>query len=127
MKSVNYAKGSPSAKRRDSQSEWLPFQGRILEQLAELQRKVDESLEQGRQNGEEIRMLRKELGLDGPHGRIPLVEAAVQTLLERVSTLERLRIESDGKKKLVTGALALLSGGAGGALIALIGRLLWAR
>lgn len=124
---MSYAKESQGAKRRESQATWMPLQGRILEQLVELQRKVDESLEQGRQNGEEIRMLRKELGLDGPHGRIPLVETAVQTLLDRVSTLERLRIENDGKKKLVTGALALLSGGAGGALIALLGRLLGPR
>ncbi len=49
----------------------------ILEQLAEVKGKVDESLEQGRENGNELKMLRRELGLDGQHGRLPIVEATL--------------------------------------------------
>ena len=45
----------------------------------ELKGKVEESLQQGRENGNDLKMLRRELGLDGQHGRLPIVEA---TLLE---------------------------------------------
>jgi hypothetical protein len=45
------------------------IQTQILEQLTELKGKVEESLQQGRENGNELKMLRRELGLDGQHGR----------------------------------------------------------
>ncbi len=51
------------------------IQTQILEQLTEVKGKVEESLQQGRENGNELKMLRRELGLDGQHGRLPIVEA----------------------------------------------------
>jgi hypothetical protein len=103
----------------------------ILEQLAEVKGKVDESLEQGRENGNELKMLRRELGLDGQHGRLPIVEATLirhEVRMEkseaRIDKLEIGNSEANGKAKLVATSLALLGGGAGGALIALIAHLL---
>src|ERR1700689_1814689 len=92
----------------------------ILEQLAEVKGKVDESLEQGRENGVELKMLRRELGLDGQHGRLPIVEATLirhEARMEkneaRVDWMEAGSSEADGKAKLVATALALLGGSAG--------------
>jgi hypothetical protein len=103
----------------------------ILEQLAEVKGKVDESLEQGRENGNELKMLRRELGLDGQHGRLPIVEATLirhEVRMDkseaRIDKLEIGNSEANGKAKLVATSLALLGGGAGGALIALIAHLL---
>jgi hypothetical protein len=103
----------------------------ILEQLAEVKGKVDESLEQGRENGNELKMLRRELGLDGQHGRLPIVEATLirhEVRMEkgeaRIDKLEIGNSEANGKAKLVATSLALLGGGAGGALIALVAHLL---
>jgi hypothetical protein len=106
------------------------IQAQILEQLTELKNKVEESLLQGRENGNELKMLRRELGLDGQHGRLPIVET---TLLRhesrmdkseaRVESLEIGSNEARGKAKLVATALALLGGGAGGALITLLAHL----
>jgi len=107
------------------------IQAQILEQLMELKGKVEESLQQGRENGNELKMLRRELGLDGQHGRLPIVEAMLlrhETRMEkseaRVEGLEAGSSEAKGKAKLVAAALALLGGGAGGALIALLAHLL---
>jgi hypothetical protein len=103
----------------------------ILEQLAEVKGKVDESLEQGRENGNELKMLRRELGLDGQHGRLPIVEATLirhEVRMDkseaRIDKLEIGNSEANGKAKLVATSLALLGGGAGGALIALVAHLL---
>jgi hypothetical protein len=103
----------------------------ILEQLAEVKGKVDESLEQGRENGNELKMRRRELGLDGQHGRLPIVEATLirhEVRMDkseaRIDKLEIGNSEANGKAKLVATSLALLGGGAGGALIALIAHLL---
>ena len=96
--------------------------------------KVEESLQQGRENGNELKMLRRELGLDGQHGRLPIMEATLlrhEAHMERtdlrVNDLETGNSEAKGKAKLVATALALLGGGAGGALIALLAHLLGAR
>jgi hypothetical protein len=103
----------------------------IMEQLTEVKGKVDESLLQGRENVNELKMLRRELGLDGQHGRLPIVEA---TLIRhelrmdkgevRLNLLETGNSEANGKAKMVATALALLGGGAGGAVIAMIAHLL---
>ena len=110
------------------------IQAQILEQLMELKGKVEESLQQGRENGNELKMLRRELGLDGAHGRLPIVEAALvrheaqmERMDARVIELETGSSEAQGKAKLIGAALALLGGGAGGALISLVGRLLGGR
>ena len=110
------------------------IQTQILEQLTELKGKVEESLQQGRENGNELKMLRRELGLDGQHGRLPLVEAVLvrhEARMDkndvRVEKLETGSNEADGQAKLVGTALSLLGGGAGGALIALAAHLLGMR
>jgi hypothetical protein len=110
------------------------IEAQILEQLTELKRRVEDSLQQGRENGNELKMLRRELGLDGAHGRLPIVEAALvrhEGLMERMDArvieLETGSSEANGKAKLVATTLALLGGGAGGALISLLAHLLGAR
>jgi hypothetical protein len=116
---------TPHAKPADS-----TIQAQILEQLMELKGKVEESLLQGRENGNELKMLRRELGLDGQHGRLPIVEATLirhEARMEkneaRVNLLETGSSEANGKAKLVATALALLGGSAGGALITLLAHL----
>jgi hypothetical protein len=111
-----------------------PIEAQILEQLTEVKRRVEDSLQQGRENGNELKMLRRELGLDGAHGRLPIVEAALvrheaqmERMDARVIELETGSSEAQGKAKLIGAALALLGGGAGGALISLVGRLLGGR
>jgi hypothetical protein len=106
----------------------------ILEQLAEVKGKVDESLLQGRENVNELKMLRRELGLDGQHGRLPIVEATLirhEVRMEksdlRLTLLESGTSEAKGKAKLVATMLALLGGGTGGAAIALVAHFLGAR
>jgi hypothetical protein len=118
---------TPSTKRTGSST----IQAQILEQLMELKGKVEESLQQGRENGNDLKMLRRELGLDGQHGRLPIVEATLlrhearmEKSEERVEGLEISSSEATGKAKLVATALALLGGGAGGALIALLAHLM---
>lgn len=120
---------TPNAKPTGSST----IQAQILEQLMELKGKVEESLQQGRENGNDLKMLRRELGLDGQHGRLPIVEATLlrhEARMEkneaRVDGLETGNSEANGKAKLVATALALLGGGAGGALIAVLAHLLGA-
>lgn len=110
------------------------IQAQILEQLTELKGKVEESLQQGRENGTELKMLRRELGLDGQHGRLPIVEATLirhEVRMEkwemRVNELETNHNEAKGKAKLVGTAVALAGGSAGGALIAMMAHLLGGR
>ena len=86
----------------------MTIQAQILEQLTELKGKVEESLQQGRENGNDLKMLRRELGLDGQHGRLPLVEATLlrhETRMEknegRVDALETGSNEAKGKAKMV--------------------------
>jgi hypothetical protein len=118
---------TPNAKPTGSST----IQAQILEQLMELKGKVEESLQQGRENGNDLKMLRRELGLDGQHGRLPIVEATLlrhEARMEksesRVEGLEINSSEANGKAKLVATALALIGGGAGGALIALLAHLM---
>src|ERR1700742_3381057 len=53
------------------------FEERILGELKALNVKIDESVRLGTENGSELRSLRKELGMDGLHGRFPTLEAAI--------------------------------------------------
>jgi len=110
------------------------IQAQILEQLTEVKGKVEESLEQGRENGNELKMLRRELGLDGQHGRLPIMETTLMRHEARMekcdARLEKLEIgssEANGKAKLVATSLALLGGSAGGALIAILAHLFGVR
>jgi hypothetical protein len=112
----------------------VTFSAKILEQLTKVEAKVEESLEQGRANGYELKMLRRELGLDGQHGRLPLVETALtrhELRMDksdaRIEHLEVFSSEAVGKAKLVGATLALLGGSAGGTVIALVMHLLGLR
>lgn len=53
------------------------FESRILDELKSLGTKVDEAVRLGADNGSELRSLRKELGMEGLHGRLPTIEAAI--------------------------------------------------
>jgi hypothetical protein len=119
------------ATAKDKLATTRTIDAQILEQLAEVKGKVDESLEQGRENGNELKMLRRELGLDGQHGRLPIVEATLirhEVRMDkseaRIDKLEIGNSEANGKAKLVATSLALLGGGAGGAMIAVLAHLL---
>jgi hypothetical protein len=110
------------------------IQDQILEQLTEVKQRLEDSLQQGRENGNELKMLRRELGLDGAHGRLPIVEAALvrheaqtERMDARMKKLEAVGNEAGGKAKMVGTALALLGGGAGGAVISLLAHLLGGR
>jgi hypothetical protein len=107
------------------------MQIKILAQLAEVIIKVDESVQLGRENGNEIKMLRRELGLDGQHGRLPIVEATLtrhesrmDRIDARVDQLEKTGDQQDGRARLVSAALSFLGGSAGAALIYLIAHLM---
>jgi chromosome segregation ATPase len=109
---------------------------RILQELSdlktslnELKNKSVEIQDQGRENGNEIRSLRKELGLDNGHGRLPVMETTILRIDKRqevndkrVDDLESIGSENLGRQRLIGTVLALASGGVG----TLIG-LLWHR
>src|ERR1700722_5857513 len=58
---------------RSASDNW--FQKEILTKISEVKTIVDESLKLGRENGEAIRSLRTELGVDGGRsGRLPQLE-----------------------------------------------------
>lgn len=103
----------------------------ILNQLKGLRDEVKDIAKQQRENGTELRLLRRELGLDaGGFGRVPTIEAdmrrqelRVERVENRVDSLEKNRDTEDGKTKLINGALALLGGSAGAAVIGIIGHL----
>jgi len=97
--------------------------------LTELKNKSAEIQEQGRENGNEIKSLRKELGLDNGHGRLPVMETTILRIEKRqegndkrVDDLESIGSESRGRQRFIGTLLALASGGVG----TLIG-LLWHR
>lgn len=95
---------------------------RILLELSELKNKVDESLEQVRECNTDLKLLRKELGVDGSHGRLPVVEAAVARHESRIGNLEAEKIEVHARHKLIHSILAFCGGGLGGSLITICGR-----
>jgi chromosome segregation ATPase len=95
--------------------------------LTELKNKSAEIQDQGQENGNEIKLLRRELGLDNGHGRLPVMETTILRMEKRqevndkrVDDLEAVRSENLGRQRLVGTVLALASGGVG----TLIG-LLW--
>lgn len=100
---------------------------RILDELSELKSKVDESLAQGRECNTELKLLRKELGIDGAHGRLPILEAAMERHAGRLEALETEKIEMRARHRLAHSILAFCGGGVGGTLIAAIGRIFGVR
>lgn len=80
---IQYGKGptmAPITKKQTSDN-WL--QRELLEKILEVKNLVDESLKLSRENGEDIRTLRKELGVDGAHGRLPQLDQAIARLDRR--------------------------------------------
>lgn len=65
------------------------YEDEMLRKISEVNVKVDQSLKQGSENGEGIRLLRKELGVDGEHGRIPQIERSMATMEIRIDTLQK--------------------------------------
>jgi hypothetical protein len=99
------------------------FETLILGQLKEIGSKVEESLELSRANNQEIKSLRRELGLEGEHGRLPSVEMELKRITERADRLELrigavevARIETRAKTGLVTTVVGFFSGGLGAAM-----------
>jgi hypothetical protein len=93
--------------------------------------KIDEVAKQGQENGTELKMLRRELGLDGPHGRLPFVEATLtrhETRMEKneadIAGLKAAGSESTGRQKIVAAVWAIVGGSAGAALITLLDHLM---
>jgi hypothetical protein len=106
-------------------------QVKILAQLLEVAAKVDESLMLSKENGNQLKLLRTELGLDSQHGRLPIVEATLirhETRMEkteqRLNTLEIEEHEASGRDKFKATAFAILGGSAGAAVIAIIAHML---
>lgn len=132
MACISVEKG-PTMPPKQPTAGW--FQTEILKSLQEVKDKVDESLKLGRENGEAIRSLRTELGVDGQHGRIPQLEAAWARLdhqqesdhkeiVSRVEALERGEHENQGRKRFVFILLSLIGGSASGAVITIVYHLL---
>jgi len=105
---INGAYMAPT--KQQSPDSW--FQREILAKVLEVKEGMDESLKLGRANGEAIRSLRLELGVDGAHGRLPQLEAAIArmdraqetdhaALLKRVEDLETGESVAQGKKQVV--------------------------
>lgn len=72
---------APTKTQQNNSDNW--FQKEILEKILEVKEGVDESLKLGRANGEALRTLRAELGVDGSYGRLPQLEQAVARLDRR--------------------------------------------
>jgi chromosome segregation ATPase len=106
---------------------------RILQELSELKtslamlrNKTEEIQEQSRENGNEIKLLRTELGLNGEHGRLPVMETTILRMEKRqeesdkrIDDLEALRSENQGRQRLI-GSVVALAGGGIGAIIGLL-------
>jgi chromosome segregation ATPase len=59
----------------------------ILMQLRALSSEVKEISTQGRETGQQLALLRRELGLDGPHGRLPQVEIEIPRINRRLDDI----------------------------------------
>lgn len=98
-------------------------QAEILKQLTMLVARVVECRS-------EITLLRTELGLDSLHGRLPTAES---TLLQHAAHLEKIdealfalqtgESENRGREKFINTIFSLIGGGAGGAAIEIIAKL----
>lgn len=99
-------------------------QSEILDSLKGVLAKVEEVAIQGRENGNELKMLRRELGLDGAHGRIPQIESSVIKLEVRMDNMKLVldQIEDDrhfqrGKVWTITAVIAFLASSGGVVLV----------
>lgn len=76
-------------------------------------------------------LLRKELGTDGNHGRLPTVEGQLvklenrtETLEQRLRTLELAETLLTGQRKSLSVVLSLLTGSAGAAIVGVLAHVL---
>jgi hypothetical protein len=111
------------------------FEGRILDELKSLNLKLEESIRLGTENGAEIRSLRKELGMEGLHGRLPTIEAAIarmdrtqeddhKAVLQRLDRLEAEAYEESGRRGLKHLWVTVATSSAAASLIAALAKLL---
>ena len=70
------------------QSDVARRQTEILTKLESLSDMVAEVANQGKEYAYELKLLRRELGVDGPHGRIPQIESLVKELDLRVDNIK---------------------------------------
>lgn len=99
------------------------FEAMVLSELGRLHEKVDKGIQQGRETREELRMLCKELGITGTHGRLPIVEQRQANHEQRIAAIETEQIEAGARHKLIAAVASLVGGSVGGTFIALIARL----
>lgn len=117
--------------RREPETENVFMDGRratafetvILSELSKLHDKVDRSIDQGRETSEDLKVLCKEIGIDGPHGRLPIVEQTQANHERRLAALETDHIEAGARHKMMAAAASLLGGSVGGTFISLIVRM----
>ena len=111
------------------------FQRQIFDRMKEIKDGMDESLKLGRANGEAIRTLRAELGVDGVHGRLPQLEQAMarldrqqemdhKELIVRIDLLEKSEERSKGKVELKSVAISILTSSASAAAIGWLAKML---
>jgi hypothetical protein len=106
-----------TTRQRATSSKIGDFEEKIFQELAELNRKVD-------QTNNDIAVLRKELGIEGEHGRLPIVEAKVARLETRVEDLLIERAETHARQRLVVTLISLFAGGLGAAVFTAVLRAL---
>jgi hypothetical protein len=104
------------------------FEGRILDELKSLNVKIEEAIRLGGENGAEIRSLRKELGMEGLHGRLPTIEAAIARLdrsqeddhkavVARLTYLEEIAHQENGRSRFKERMITILTSSGTTALI----------
>jgi hypothetical protein len=118
------------------------FQSEILQRISEVNLKVTSIELQGRDNGEAIRNLRTELGVDGAHGRLPQLEQTIARLdrqqeddnkkvVERfvkledcIDAIKQDEHEARGGKRVLTAIVSFLGGSLGAALVGIAAKVL---
>ncbi|MGC2403680.1 MAG: hypothetical protein WA510_28065 [Acidobacteriaceae bacterium] len=91
-----------------------------MDELKSIGVKIEESVRLGTENGAELRSLRKELGMEGLHGRLPTIEAAIaridraqeddnKLLVARVNSLEELAHQEDGRGRMKERFITILT------------------
>lgn len=107
----------------------------ILQEIKEIRERVDQGNAQGNERSQEIKLLREQLGMDNPYGRLPLIEANVERLEVRANGLEARLRTLELAETLLTGQRvhanqamsvfwSFVSGSAGATTIAVLAKLL---
>jgi hypothetical protein len=103
--------------------------GEILKMVTQIAARVDETVAQGRQNGASLALLRMELGMETPYGRLPAIEQTLKRIEKRQSDLaadlEAIKVgntEARGRKQLVRWAWSIVRSGAGAGVVGVIAK-----